>query len=772
VAGGALRHGAPSGDQVSAPRRPDARRERFAREIKTLAMLRHPFIARLYDAGALAEGTPWFVMEYVEGVPFLEYCCAPERTVEERLRLFRALCEAVQYAHGQEIIHRDLKPSNILVERDGTPRLLDFGISRELHNLDAPDDRTVPALRFVSPDYAAPEWTREGRFGFYTDVYSLGVILYEMLTERLPFDRSQQQDARVTAEPENPSVAGRRLSREAGASGARWALSKAAWNDLDVLCLKAMQKDPAARYPSVEALKRDIDHYLSGQPLDAGPDRFQYRLGKFVKRNRRSVLAASAAFCLVIGLVTVFTLQLARERDRANREAAITAATNRFLSEDLLGKTDPFRSPAAQESFVDVVAGASPQIDSKFAGQPLLAARLHQTIAGAFDNRSDFPRARDEYGRAFVLFKQAEGPLSQDAILVSLRQAAMEARAQQPDSLAHAKSLFGDAQTTIARIPHPRSDLAAWSLIARANIEVVDLDAVSASKDYSAALHLARTTPSVFDEDKQRRIKELLAFCYIRSGDPAKAEPVLREVAEEYSRIGGTSSADALRARLRLSQTLLTQHKYGEALREANLVYPGLVQRLGEDHEATIVQLGTRAEIEARLHMWDAAVRDDLAMHDRAARKLGENSMFAIDGLSDAGLVQCMAGQYRQGESKTRKAFLEAEQAFGPRGGLTGGTSYGLAYCLIGLDRLQEASELLHNIDVPAAAQLSGDPTVGAQVAVAEGEIASREGDYESAERYAKLAASAFDRPDADPSDRQSLQKLRASIQAHLREPR
>ncbi|SPE25761.1 Serine/threonine-protein kinase pkn3 (fragment) [Candidatus Sulfopaludibacter sp. SbA3] len=135
-----------------------ARRERFAREIKTLARLKHPYVARLYDAGTLPDGTPWFAMEYVEGIHFTAYCRS--RPVEERLRLFRMVCEAVQYLHGQEIIHRDLKPTNILVESDGTPRLLDFGVARELQDVDEPAALTRPGLRFLSPAYAAPEWMR------------------------------------------------------------------------------------------------------------------------------------------------------------------------------------------------------------------------------------------------------------------------------------------------------------------------------------------------------------------------------------------------------------------------------------------------------------------------------------------------------------------------------------------------------------------------------------------------------------------------------------
>jgi len=366
-----------------------ARRERFGREIKTLAMLRHRFIARLYDAGALGDGTPWFVMEYVDGVPFLEYCRAAERTVDERLRIFRSLCEAVEYAHSQEIIHRDLKPSNILVEHDGTPRLLDFGIARELHNLRAPDDRTLPALRFVSPDYAAPEWIRDGRFGFYTDVYSLGVILYEMLTGRLPFAPPQQGDARDAAEPEKPSVAARRSSPGAGGGADALALSKAAWNDLDVLCLKAMHKDAAARYPSVEALARDIDHYLSGQPLDAAPDTLHYHLSKFVKRHKLGLAAASLmVLSLISGLAVALREAHIARVQRANAERRFNDV-RRLANSLIYDIHDSIRDlPGSTEARKLIVQRALEYLDS-LAQQSHGDVSLQRELADAYERVGD-----------------------------------------------------------------------------------------------------------------------------------------------------------------------------------------------------------------------------------------------------------------------------------------------------------------------------------------------------------------------------------------------
>ncbi len=714
-----------------------ARRERFAREIKTLGKLRHPFIARLYDAGTLDDGTPWFVMEFVEGTRLTEYCRTHDLSLEERLRLFRRICEAVQYAHGQEIIHRDLKPSNILVEPDGTPRLLDFGIAKELQSTDDVTDRTRPGLRFMSLEYAAPEWVREGSVGLYTDVYSLGVMLYEIVAGRLPIKR-----------PEKLSAGGK-------------------WTDLDVLCLKAMHQEALQRYQSVEALIRDVDHYLNGEPLEARPDKLWYRLGKFVRRNWRPVATAAFAITLVVSLIVFFTLRLARARDRANRETAIATAMNRFLSEDLLGQIDPFKSGEAKQAFVDVVNKASFRIDRQFKTEPMVAARLHQAIAWALDNGSDYSQARREYDKANDLFLQGEGPLSQEAIVLRLQRAAMEARSYQPGSLKLAKSLVNAAGKSLEHIAHPSEDLAVNLLTARGTIAIVENDPQTANRYYTEAFHRAQSIPS-FDEGSRTHLKQLLAFSYARMGDGTKAELLFRETIAALSKIDGPDAPTTLRSRIQLAGALLIQGKYAAAIEEANLVYPTAVSKLGEDHEAVMTLLGTRAASEGSLAMWDDAIRDDLTVYHLAVRKLGPISYYSIGMLSDAALSQCRVGRYAEGESNARKAFQAAKQAFGPRAGATGGTSYALATCLIGMNRLPEASELLRDLDVKAIFQQTGDSTIGAGIALAQGEIAARHGDYTLARSYAQTAAPAFDRPNADVSQKQSLQKLRKAIDAHL----
>ena len=331
-----------------------ARRSRFAGEQHVLAQLTHPSIARLYDADTLPDGTPWFVMEYVDGVPMTEYCRNHACSVEEKLRLFRSVCEAVQYAHSQAVIHRDLKPSNILVKDDGAVRLLDFGIAKQLESMDTPASQTMTGLRLLTPAYAAPEQIRGEQVGIRADVYALGVILFELLAGEYPFDLSNLtpgEAATIVAEFDPGKPSSRRKQSGVG-SGSQ--LSRTEWADLDILCLKAMHKDPARRYGSVEALMRDIDHFLDGQPLEARPDSLRYRMGKFARRNRRVLAATAAVLLLVVGLTAVFAWRLTKARNTALAEAARTQRIQRFMIEVFQGG-DAVAGPAADLKVVDML---------------------------------------------------------------------------------------------------------------------------------------------------------------------------------------------------------------------------------------------------------------------------------------------------------------------------------------------------------------------------------------------------------------------------------
>jgi serine/threonine-protein kinase len=367
-----------------------ARRDRFAVEQTMLARLEHPSIARLLDADTLPDGTPWFAMEHVEGESLTRFCAVHSLSIRARVELFREVCEAVQHAHEHAVMHRDLKPSNILVTREGRPKLLDFGIAKSLEAVEPGVQRTRTELRLMTPAYAAPEqFLGEGQ-GVHTDVYALGGVLYELLAGRVPIDLqglTQNELAAMVLHqvPEKPSVVARR-------EGVATAERGVSWPDLDVICLTALQKDPARRYRSVESLVRDLDHYLRGEPLEARPDTIGYRTGKFVRRNWRP-LAVTAAVVIAVGaLVTTYTLRLRSARNEALAEARRTRQIQGFMNELLSGKfrtgardkpEEADAGPSDTLRVVDLLERAGARA-SELAAEPAIQGELYQTVGTMF----------------------------------------------------------------------------------------------------------------------------------------------------------------------------------------------------------------------------------------------------------------------------------------------------------------------------------------------------------------------------------------------------
>jgi non-specific serine/threonine protein kinase/serine/threonine-protein kinase len=318
---------------------------RFRRERQVLSRLAHPDIARLLDWGASEDGRPFFVMEYVEGTPICEYADARRLTIEGRLNLFRKVCAAVAHAHRSLVVHRDIKPSNILVTAEGAPRLLDFGIAKLLSPEEGEEaaEATAAHLRLMTPEYASPEQVTGGEITTGSDVYSLGVLLYELLTGRLPHrfkTRSPEEVAREVCghEPERPSTALLRtevvksggsepvtltpesVSRARGSEPGH--LRRRLSGDLDMIVLKALRKEPERRYSSAEQFAEDIRRHLEGLPVVARPDTVGYRAGKFIRRHRGGVAAALLLFVVIAGGVAATAWQAAvarAERKRAER---------------------------------------------------------------------------------------------------------------------------------------------------------------------------------------------------------------------------------------------------------------------------------------------------------------------------------------------------------------------------------------------------------------------------------------------------------------------
>ena len=334
---------------------------RFRQERQILAGLDHPNIARLLDGGNTEDGLPYLVMDYVDGEPITVFCERRGLDVRERLRLFRTVCGAVHFAHQNLVVHRDLKPGNILVTSDGTPKLLDFGIAKLLHPEPSPHtiDRTEAHLRFFTPDYASPEQIRGERITTASDVYSLGALLYELLTGRHPYrvkSRTAEAISKAVLEedPEKPSTAVTRArdgDATAGAPlpGEPQKLRRYLIGDLDTIVLKAMRKEPHRRYASAEQLSEDIRRYLEDLPVAARKDTASYRAGKFLRRHKAGAAAATLVFVSLLGGIVATSWQARvarREHERAERSLKdVRRLADSFLFEfhdaiaDLSGST-------------------------------------------------------------------------------------------------------------------------------------------------------------------------------------------------------------------------------------------------------------------------------------------------------------------------------------------------------------------------------------------------------------------------------------------------
>ncbi|MDX2040020.1 MAG: serine/threonine-protein kinase [Acidobacteriota bacterium] len=424
-------------------------RERFLRERQILASLDHPHIARLLDGGSTADGLPYFAMEFVEGEPITDYCRQRKLSLNAKLKLFRDVCAAVQHAHQKLAVHRDLKPSNIMVTtsadgKDGTPKLLDFGIAKLL----AADPgeavtRTETALRLMTPDYASPEQVRGGTITTATDVYALGIVLYELLTGQRPYQFDTYAPAAIEraicdTEAARPSeMAGRQ-------SGAAAKQARELVGDLDNIVMMALRKEPARRYQSVEKFSDDIRRYLEGLPITARADTFTYRAGKFVRRHRVAVAAAVLVLLSLLGgiIATTFAARQARaERDRANQAAASAEAATKSLVA-MFEFADPGKSKGNAITAKELLDQGAEKVVRELNGQPALQAKLLDTIGLLYHSIGLYDRGQPLLEEALKLRRQTLGNEHAD-VATSLDHLAEAARVK--DDFAKSESLFREA---------------------------------------------------------------------------------------------------------------------------------------------------------------------------------------------------------------------------------------------------------------------------------------------------------------------------------------
>ncbi len=661
-----------------------ARRERFAAEQRLLAQMNHPSIARLFDAGTLPDGTPWIAMEHVEGVPLTEHCERRNLSLRERLSIFRAVCEAVRYAHRSAVLHRDLKPSNLLVREDGTIKLLDFGIAKSLDEAEDAPDRTRTAWRLATPAYGAPEQWHGGPLGLYTDVWALGVILYELLAGGLPFD-GPADGAREAAPP---------------SAAARSRLGRASWAELDVLCLTAMHPDPARRYPTVDALLRDVDHYLAGEPLEARPAGAAYRLRKFAARHRVPLAAAAAVLASVVSLVAYYGVRLAAARDAAVAEAARRERIQTFMFALFGGDEDAAPSdslrvvelldrglvearlledePLVRAELDRTLGTLYSQLGHLDRGDSLLVAALERRRATLGAEHVDVGRTLVELGSIRLAKAEMEDAerLVREGLAV-VRRAAPRGSPAVPEALTalgqvlavggrydEASATLEEALARMERDGATDEELAA-GLHELANVEFYAGDYAASDSLNRAVLAVTRRMhgdrhPSVADD-----LINLGATRH-QLGLYAEAESTYRTALDIHRSWYGDGHPKTATNRTMLARTLVAEERLEEAEAELSKSLATLEAVHGGHHPSVASALNERGLVAWRRGALDAAAADFQRMVEIYRDVYGPAHDFVGVGLSNLASVAMGRGDFAQAEARLREALDLFTRSLGP----------------------------------------------------------------------------------------------------------
>jgi eukaryotic-like serine/threonine-protein kinase len=690
---------------------------RFLAERQVLARLDHPHIARLLDGGVTAEGQPWFAMEYVDGAPLHRYCEERDLGIDERLAVFRKVCEAVQHAHRGLVVHRDLKPSNILVTPAGEIKLLDFGIAKALSP--EVEDVTVTRAehRLMTPEYAAPEQLRGESVTTATDVYALGAILYLLLTERPAHQlagRTATERERIICEvdPEPPSAAVR------GTARAR--LRRRLAGDLDTIVLKALRKEPARRYPSVEALLDDLERHRTGLPVRARPDSVAYWTRKFLARHRLAMGVAAVVFlALAAGLAG--TLWQARA---TSREAAKARVVRDFLV-GLFRVSKPEESRGREITARELLERGARRIDTGLARQPELQSELldvlgvihrdlglyaeadtllrratqlsraqngetHPEVAARLTDWAGVVAARGEYVRAESLLtrayaiRQAGGP--EDTATASTLSALGSVHRQQ-GRFARAETLYREA-LKIDRSPRGGDQLRVAEDLD--NLGMVLEEAGHLRRADSAYQEALALRSRVLDPDHPRMITSLHHVAALREkqGEYVEAERIEREVLARRRRVYPDGHPEVAYALQNLANTLQIQGGYAEAESLSLESLAILRARLGPDHPETLELVSNLANLKYEkgdLRGAEAAFRELLAAWKRS---LGDDHPTTLTALNDVAGALKYQRRYAEAEPLYRETLALRRRRLGDSHPSVADSWYNLA------ELLQETGEL------------------------------------------------------------------------------
>jgi eukaryotic-like serine/threonine-protein kinase len=608
--------------------------ERFRSERQSLAIMDHPAIAKVFDAGVTPDGQPYFVMEYVPGVPITKYCDDKRLTIKQRLELFIKVCEGVQHAHQKAIIHRDLKPPNILVtEVDGKPmpRIIDFGLAKAIGPRINDETMMTRAGDWVgTPGYMSPEQADSSAdVDTRTDVYSLGVVLYVLLTGDQPFDVSHWRKQPLyevmrqlrEIDPLKPSS---KIRKQDAATQARMAekrqndtgmLVRQISGDLDCIVLKALEKDPNRRYPTPLELAADLDRYLRNVPVSAYPAGVGYRARKYTRRHRVGVTLAATGLVLLVSFATTQAVELRKIRQQRDRADRIT----QFMK-GIFKVPNPSEARGNTVTAREILDRAAQQISANLNKDPELQAELTETMAQTYTGLGLYGRAQD---------------LTEHALSVE-------------------RSLFGERNRKTLETESYLAQL----LRARGRLP-------EAEKLLQTTLEAQRQVLGPNDPDTLASM-DRLAYVYTNEARHREAETLLRQTLDAERRVLGPDDPQTLSTLNELAEILTPQGRYADA----DQIYAELIaaqrRRLGPDHPALLLSMSHAAENLEEEGRYPEAEKLYSQVIDAQRRVLGPEHPQTLRAMTMLAVTIMKEGRYAEGD-KLQEQVIEAKtRVLGP----------------------------------------------------------------------------------------------------------
>jgi len=642
---------------------------RFEAERQALAVMDHPSIARVFDAGATEAGRPYFVMELVRGVPLTTYCDKERLRTRERVELFIQVCQGVQHAHQKGVIHRDLKPSNVLVTlQDGrpVPKIIDFGVAKAMdRRLTERTLVTVLGHAVGTPAYMSPEQFEGSGLDVdtRTDVYSLGVMLYQLLTGTLPFEAAELQRRSHSGQKEDPPMPSTRLARlgpeKTDVAAQRHtdvtSLERQLRGDLDWITLTALAADRSRRYPTANGLAMDLERHLSCEPVVARPPSALYRIDRFARRHKAGVGFAAALALLLVGFAVVAAVQarrIARERDRAELEAAKAGSINEFLQE-VLGSADPWKRGDREVTVVQALGQSVAKIDESFRDQPLVAAAVRRTIGLTYVSLGRYGEAEPLLDSALAARRSPLGEFHEDTVETRLDMGVLRrAQGRYAEAGAIASEVVASRRRTVA---DNRPELAS-ALSELATVLNLEGKFDEAQKAEEEALGIRRRLYGNRHRDVAESLYNLGSIANEAKGDYKKSEALHREALAIRREVLGPDHADVGLSLNALAVVSLNQGDYAaaEALYKESLEIQRKV--LGEEHPEVAIVMENLGGVYYHQGKYDRSIELLRRALELRRKMLGENHTAVARTLHNMGAVYAGAKDYANAE----KAYAES----------------------------------------------------------------------------------------------------------------